>query len=142
MNKQLLSNKQIPIDICRRLYQSDRRQYSALGMRKLGTERSRQVQTGSISPRLSSQDVRVDDVGCSREPDHERTGKKNCCKFTHDGHDDGNAKMQTAFQTQRNEGVKISEANARCMVSNATTSRETSAGHTTRIRQYPQETRL
>jgi hypothetical protein len=38
---------------------------------------------------------------------------------------DGNAKMPMALQTQHNEGVKISEANARRMVSNATTSRET-----------------
>jgi hypothetical protein len=41
--------------------------------------------------------------------------------------------MPKAIQTQRNEGVKISEANARRMVSNATTSRETSADQTTRI---------
>jgi hypothetical protein len=46
---------------------------------------------------------------------------------------DANAKMPMALQTQRNEGVKISGANARRMVSNATTSRETSADHTTRI---------
>jgi hypothetical protein len=33
---------------------------------------------------LSSQDVRVDDVECSRgETDHERAREKNCCKFTH-----------------------------------------------------------
>jgi hypothetical protein len=33
--------------------------------------------------------------------------------------------MPMALQTQRNEGVKIFKANTRCMVSNATTSRET-----------------
>jgi hypothetical protein len=44
-----------------------------------------------------------------------------------------------ALQTQRNEGVKIFEANAWRMVSNATTSKETSADHTTRIK-HPQET--
>jgi hypothetical protein len=38
-----------------------------------------------------------------------------------------------ALQTQCNEGVKISEANARRMVSNATTTRETSVDHTARI---------
>jgi hypothetical protein len=37
--------------------------------------------------------------------------------------------MPMALKTQRNEGVKISEANARRMVSSATTSRETSADH-------------
>jgi hypothetical protein len=47
-----------------------------------------------------------------------------------------------ALHAQRNEGVKISEAIARRMVSNATTSRETSADHTTRIHKHPQETRL
>jgi hypothetical protein len=41
--------------------------------------------------------------------------------------------MSIALQTQRNEGVKISEANARRMVSNATTSREISTDHTARI---------
>ncbi len=48
--------------------------------------------------------------------------------------------MLLALQTQRNEGVKISEANAQRMVSNATTSREASADHTTRIDKQPQET--
>jgi hypothetical protein len=47
---------------------------------------------------------------------------------------DGNAKMPMALHTQRDyKGVKISEANAWRMVSNATTSRETSADHATRI---------
>jgi hypothetical protein len=54
--------------------------------------------------------------------------------------DDGS--KTEAIRTQRDEGVKISEANARRMVSNATTNRETSADHTTRIHQHPQETRL
>jgi hypothetical protein len=40
--------------------------------------------------------------------------------------------MPMAFQTQeRNEGVKISEANARCIV--PTTSRKTSVDHTTEL---------
>jgi hypothetical protein len=41
-------------------------------MRKLGIERSRQVQSESVSSWLSSQDVRMDDVGCSRELDDEQ----------------------------------------------------------------------
>jgi hypothetical protein len=81
-------------------------------------------------------------VGCIRETDQERTGWKNCCKLTHYGIDDGNAKMPMALQTQRNEDVKISKADTRCMVSNATTSRETPADDTTRIRKHPRETRL
>jgi hypothetical protein len=40
--------------------------------------------------------------------------------------------MPMALQAQRNEGVKISKANPRCMVSNTTTSTETSADDTTR----------
>jgi hypothetical protein len=64
-----------------RALSSDRRQYIALGMRKLGTERSRQVQAGSVSPWLSSQDVWVDDVGCSRETDHKRTRQKDCLQI-------------------------------------------------------------
>jgi hypothetical protein len=46
---------------------------------------------------------------------------------------DENAKMPMALHTQRNGGVKISGANAWRKVSNATTSRETSADHATRI---------
>jgi hypothetical protein len=52
---------------------SDCRQYSTLGKRKLGTERIKQIQIGSVPPWVSPQDVRVDDVGCSRETDQERT---------------------------------------------------------------------
>jgi hypothetical protein len=34
-------------------------------------QKKRQVQTGSFPPWMSPQDVRADDVGCSRETDHE-----------------------------------------------------------------------
>jgi hypothetical protein len=66
MNKQLLSNK-IPIDIRRRL---------TLGKRKLGSERSKQIQTGSVPPWMSPQDVRADGVGCSQDTDQERQIKR------------------------------------------------------------------
>jgi hypothetical protein len=76
MNKQLLSNKKIAIDIRCRLYRAIvvNCQYSTRGKRKLSTERSRQIQTGSVPPWLSPQDVRADDVGYSRETDHEQKG--------------------------------------------------------------------
>jgi hypothetical protein len=70
LHEQAITGQQkIPIDIRRRL-SSDCCEYT-LGKRKLGTERSRQVQTGSFPPWMSPQDVRADDVGCSRETDHE-----------------------------------------------------------------------
>jgi hypothetical protein len=53
------------------------------------------------------------------------------------------ARRPKTIQTQRNEtGVKISEANSWRVVYNVTTSRETSADHTTRIHKFPQEARL
>jgi hypothetical protein len=55
----------------------------------------------------------------------------------HNGLDDANAKMPMALQTQCDEGVKISEASARRIVSNATTTRETSVDHTARIHKHP-----
>jgi hypothetical protein len=61
--------------------------------------------------------------------DHERKGQKNCCKLTHNGIDDGSAKMPMPLQTQRNGKVKISKANAWRMVSNTTTNKEIAADH-------------
>jgi hypothetical protein len=52
------------------------------------------------------------------------------CKLTHHGLVDENAKMPMALYILFNARVKLSEANAWRMVYNATTSRETSAGHT------------
>jgi hypothetical protein len=72
----------------------------------------------------------------------ELTGARTVAIFTHYGIDYGIAKMPMALQTQRYKGVKIFKANARRMVSNATTRRETSADDTTRIHKHPQETRL
>jgi hypothetical protein len=69
MNKQLLGKKDTDRYPSQAL-SSDCCEYSTLGG-KLGTERSRQVQTGSFPPWMSPQDVRADDVGCSRETDHE-----------------------------------------------------------------------
>jgi hypothetical protein len=71
MNKQLLGNKKIPIDIRRRLYQAIVVN-STLG-KSWALKEAKQVQTGSVPPWMSPQDVRADDVGCSRETDHERT---------------------------------------------------------------------
>jgi hypothetical protein len=68
MNKQLLGNKKIPIDIRRRLYQAIVVNIALWGSWAL---KERQVQTGSFPPWMSPQDVRADDVGCSRETDHE-----------------------------------------------------------------------
>jgi hypothetical protein len=52
-----------------------------------------------LSPSMSPQDVRVNDVGYTRETDHEQTIWKNCCKLTHYEIDDGHAKMSMALQT-------------------------------------------
>jgi hypothetical protein len=68
-----------------------------MGMRKLGSDRRKQGETGNVSPQLSRQDMRMDDVGHSGETDHERNGYKNCRKLTHNGIDDGNAKMPMAL---------------------------------------------
>jgi hypothetical protein len=65
--KAITGQQKIPIDI-RGLYQAIVVNIALWG-RKLGTERSRQVQTGSVPPWMSPQDVRADDVGCSRETD-------------------------------------------------------------------------
>jgi hypothetical protein len=68
MKKRLLSNKQIPIDIPRRLYQA-----TDVNIALWGCESWALKEADSVSPWLSSQDVRVDDVGWSRETNHERT---------------------------------------------------------------------
>jgi hypothetical protein len=41
-------------------------------VRKLGSDEKEQGETGIVSPQLSPQDVRVDDVGYKGETDHER----------------------------------------------------------------------
>jgi hypothetical protein len=66
--------------------------------------------------------MRVDDVGHSGETDHERRDQRNCRKLTHNGIDDGNAKMPMALQTQCDGRAKISEANAWRMVFHTTSS--------------------
>jgi hypothetical protein len=79
---------------------------------------------------MSPQDVRADDVGCSRETDQERNVRGMVANSpTMDV--DGNAKMPMAIQTQCNERVKIS----RRMLGAWCTPRpvETSADHTARV---------
>jgi hypothetical protein len=144
MNKQLLSNKQIPIDFRRRLYQATAVNIllwrcESWALKEADRSKLEAFHHGCLRRMCG---WTMWDVGCSRETDHERTRQKNCCKFTKFRLDDGNAKMPMAIQTQRNEGVKISEANTRRMVSNATTSREPSSDHTARIHKHPGQTRL
>jgi hypothetical protein len=81
MNQQVLSNKKDHDRHPAQALSSDCYQHSTLGERKLGSERRKQEETGNVSPQFSPQDgVQVDDVGSSRETDHERTGEKSCWK--------------------------------------------------------------
>jgi hypothetical protein len=73
MNKQLLSNKRIPIDIRRRLYQAIVINIALWGSESWSLKKRKHIQTGIVPSWLSPQDVRADDVGCSKETDHERT---------------------------------------------------------------------
>jgi hypothetical protein len=73
---------------------SDYCEYSTLGSESWALK-ERQVQTGSVPPWMSPQDVRADDGMQQRNGstnEHVRDG----CKLTHDGHVDGNAKMPMA----------------------------------------------
>jgi hypothetical protein len=56
-----------------------------------------EYKTESEANALSPQDVQLDDVEYKRETDHKRKGWKNCCKLTHNGIDDGSAKMPMAL---------------------------------------------
>jgi hypothetical protein len=71
MNKQVLRNRTIPIDIRRRLYQA-----IVVNLALWGSESwALKEETGRnwVSPQLSPQDAQVDHVRYSRETDHERT---------------------------------------------------------------------
>jgi hypothetical protein len=70
MNKQLLGNKKYTDRYPSQALSSDCCEYSTLGSESWALK-DRQVQTGSFPPWMSPQDVRADDVGCSRETDHE-----------------------------------------------------------------------
>jgi hypothetical protein len=85
MNKQLLSNKKLPIDIRRRLYQAIVVNIVLWGSESWALKEANRSKLEAFHhgclrrmcgylQLVSPQDVRVDDVGCSRETDHERTG--------------------------------------------------------------------
>jgi hypothetical protein len=135
MNRQVFSNKKIRIDICRRLYEAIVVNIALWGCESWALEEENRAKY--VSPQLSLQDMRVDDVGHSGETDHERRDQKNCRELTHNGIDNGNAKMPMALQTQCDGGVKIPEANAWRMVFNTTSGRETAADHTPRLHNHP-----
>jgi hypothetical protein len=134
MKKQLLSNKQIPIDIRRRLYQA-----TVVNIALWGCESWALKEADRSKLEAFHHDCLRRMCGwtmwevAEKRVTNEQVRRTVANSPTMDS---------MAFQTQRNEGVKISEANARLMVSKATTSRETSADHTTRIHQHPQETGL
>ena len=83
--------------------------------------------------------VQMDDVGYSRETDHERKGQKNCCELAHNGIYDGSTKMPMALQTQRNGKVKIPKTNAWRMVPNSTAISETAADYTPCLHTHAQK---
>jgi hypothetical protein len=142
MKKQILSNKQIPIDIRRRLYQATVVNIALWGceswaLKEADRSKLEAFHHGCLrrmcgwttwdvaEKRITNEQVRRT---VANSPTMDSMMEMRRCRWL--------SRLST------NEGVKISEANARCMVSNATTSRETSADDTTRIHQHPQETRL
>jgi hypothetical protein len=110
MNKQLLSSsKQIPIDIRRRLYQPIvvNIAFHFECLRRMCGWKMWHV----AKKQITNEHIRGTVASSSAR----------------------DSMMPMALQPQRNEGVKISEANAQRMVSNAKTSRETSADHAIRV---------
>jgi hypothetical protein len=140
MNRQVLGNKRIPMDMRRRLYQAivvNIALWGSEGWAALKEENRAKLETLHHNCCLcricgwTMWDI------AEKRITYEK-GKKNCRNLTHNGIDDGNVKMPMALQTQRSGKVQISEANASRMVSNTTTHRETAADHTPRLHDHTQ----
>jgi hypothetical protein len=71
MNRQVLGNKDISMDIRKRLYQAMVVNISLWGCESWALKEKNRA-NGIGSPQLSPQDMRVDDVGYKGETDHER----------------------------------------------------------------------
>jgi hypothetical protein len=133
MNKQLLGNKKIPIDIRRRLYQAIVVNIALWGSWALKENRSKleAFHHGCLRKMCG---LTMWDVAEKRITNEHVRGMV------------ANSPMDTLMETRRCRWLsklsamdQISEANAWRMVYDSKTSRETSADHTTRLHTHPQK---